>query len=439
MNDYVIAYEADLRCYPNYSFEIGDVDGDGRLEMVSLNQNGDRLRVANIDGRVLFERRLTNYGNWGTPLPALWDFDGDGRDEIVVPDLGRENRHKEARIVMLNGDGDEIADHWFGISGRDDYGIAVPLLAPFRHAPEGAPGVVAALAGGIVVGLDSDLNELWRVDGLFNDFAHEFYVADVDGDGCDEIAFCTLDHVDGGDAEWNRGELVLLDHDGSVMFRRSTRDYFPDSHFDDVAFADFLGDGSAQMLVEKGALIGIDGSVIWRLDEGTLDHGQWIAHVPEPSPDPSGAGRRILISELWGTRGRSAILTGDGRLVKHLDDVPWTRLDASEHPDWSLLPTRTHAVRWSPDSAPEFFVAEQTCSPTSHDAFVTREFTLRAHFLDVDGNHIASMPFEDAQIEGYWYNGEVRSRVADIDGDGCEEIVFPRQSGRVMILKKRGV
>jgi hypothetical protein len=27
--------------------------------------------------------------------------------------------------------------------------------------------------------------------------------------------------------------------------------------------------------------------------------------------------------------------------------------------------------------------------------------------------------------------------VADVDGDGQEEVVFPRQSGHVMIIKKR--
>ena len=45
MSEYYIAYEADLRCYPNYSFEIGDVDGDGRAELVCLNQNGTRSRL----------------------------------------------------------------------------------------------------------------------------------------------------------------------------------------------------------------------------------------------------------------------------------------------------------------------------------------------------------------------------------------------------------
>jgi hypothetical protein len=93
-------------------------------------------------------------------------------------------------------------------------------------------------------------------------------------------------------------------------------------------------------------------------------------------------------------------------------------------------------VRWTPDSEPEIFIGEQACSPTSHDSFETRRFVLKAFFFDLRGNLLAEMPFEDAQIEGYWYNGEVRSRVADVDGDGQQEIVFPRQDGRAMIVKK---
>jgi FG-GAP repeat protein len=56
MSRYAIAHEADLGRYPNYSFEIGDVDGDGRSEVVCFNQNGNRLRVVNLDGRAQLGR-----------------------------------------------------------------------------------------------------------------------------------------------------------------------------------------------------------------------------------------------------------------------------------------------------------------------------------------------------------------------------------------------
>ncbi len=431
MSTYVAAYDPDLRCYPNYSFEIGDVDGDGRQEMVALNQNGNRLRVVDLDGNVRFERRVINSGNWGSPLPCVADLNGDGRDEVVVPSGAQKF---EARIVALNGEGKELGAHAFGTHGRDDYGITVPLLASIRLAPNGRAGVVAALAGGFVVALDGELNEVWRAGGFRHDFGHEFYIADVDGDGWDEIAFCTLDHINGGGKgnDWNRGELVLLDHDGTTLLRFTVDDFYPDTHFDDVAMADFRGNGRIEILVEKGFLIDLNGNLIWDVS-GQFDHGQWISHTP----NPRGEGRLIFISELWGSEGKSALFSGDGRKLMEIGGLPRSKLDPKRFPGWQVLPTRCHIVQWAPGETPEIFVAEQSYSPTSHDCFETVGFELKAFFLGLDGQLRDTLPFYDAQIEGYWYNGEVRSRVADVDGDGLQEVVIPKQDGHVMVIKKQ--
>ena len=435
MSRYAIAHEADLRCYPNYSFEIGDVDGDGCSELVCLNQNGNRLRVVDLDGQVLFERKIRNNGNWGTILPCVADLDGDGCAEIVVPSsIGSA---LEAGIVAFDGQGEQIGERRFGVSGRDDYGISVPLLAPMRFRPDGPSGVIAALAGGYLVALDSNLDEVWRVSGFRNDFGHEFHVGDVDGDGLDEVAFCTCDHINAGLAGdgSNVGELVLVDHDGTVLMRRRVDDYCPDTHFDDVAMADFRGVGSAEILVEKGFLIDWSsdppGKVIWNVS-ALLGHGQWIAHTP----DLAGSGRLSFISELWGAAGKSALFAGQGERRWDMHDMPRTRLDPERFPGWRVLPTRCHVVQWTPGSEPEIFVGEQARNPTSHDCFKTRRFALQAFFFDLRGHLLGTLPFGDAQVEGYWYNGEVRSRVADVDGDGQQEIVFPRQDGHAMVIKK---
>ncbi len=431
MNPYYVAYEADLRCNPNYSFEIGDLDGDGRLEMVCLNQNGNRLRAMNLDGKVLYERRIRNHGNWGTPRIAVTDLDGDGRAEVVVPSFGRRF---EARIGVFDGKGELIGEHGFGTYSHDDYGITVPLLAPMRFQRDRRPGIIAAIASGHLVALDCDLKEVWRRSDLRNDFGHEFYVADVDGDRLDEVAFCTMEHINGGYAEdgWNSGELVAVDDDGTTLLRRKVSDYCPDTHFDDIAMADFRGIGHAEILLEKGFLIDLQGNVIWDVS-GQFDHGQWIAHTP----DPASKGRLIFISELWGAAGKSALFTGQGKKVMEIKELPRTVFSPELFPGWAVLPTRCHIVHWTPHAATEIFLAEQTRNPTSHDCFQTRHFALNAFFLDLKGNLLGKLPFEDAQIEGYWYNGEVPSRVADMDGDGQEEVVFPRQNGLVMVIKKR--
>jgi len=420
MNEYEIAYTPDLRCYPNYSLAVGDIDGDGRMELVSLNQNGNRLRAVALEGRVVFERKINNNGNWGTPLICLADLDGDGRHEIIVPCPMGDG---VARIAAFNGAGEELAAYSFGSRCRDAYGIRVPLLASPRMGSR--PGIVAAVAGGQVVLLDHELKEVWRADGFRRDFGHEFYLDDIDNDGSDEIAFCTVDS--------RGGEFVLLDHDGAVMLRKNVAEYYADDHFDDVAMADFRGMGSREILFEKGMLIDQSGSVVWDRSS-QFDHGQWIAHAP----DPRGGGRLIFIAELWGDRGKSALFSPHGELIREVSDLPGTVLDKSQYPGWRVLPTRCHIVQWTPDSVPEIFLGEQACSPTSSDCFATTRFDLRAFFLDLQGNLLGVLPFPDAQVEGYWYNGEVHSQVADVDGDGVMEVVFPRQDGKVMIIRKKG-
>ncbi len=106
------------------------------MEMISLDQSGNRLRAVGIDGRVILDQRVTNHGNWGTPQLCTIDVDDDGRQEIVVPSLAPRSKF-EAWIVAINAEGKGITSCSFGVSGHDDYGIAVPLVQPVALRPNG--------------------------------------------------------------------------------------------------------------------------------------------------------------------------------------------------------------------------------------------------------------------------------------------------------------
>ena len=418
--EYYVAYQPDLQTYPNYSFEIGDLDGDGRMELVSLDQTGNRLRAITLEGREVFEKRLNNNALWGTALIAVTDLNGDGRAEVAVP-------ASTDRIKLFNGKGQQMAEYVTGSSAKDHFGMGIPLLAPFRCSNK--PGLIAAVAGGRIVALDGNLKELWRKEGFRHDFGHEFFVADIDGDGFDEVAFITVDNINKGLGPDNHGDLVILDHDGRVILRERVDRYWPDSHFDSIGLADFRGIGKTEVLLEKGILINLHGDVVWDASKN-FEHGQWIAHFA----DPSGKGQRIVISELWGKGRKNVILSGNGEVLATITNPARTELDQATFPHWVVRPTRCHVVRWTPDAAPEIFLGEQAVRGQGPPG---PSYDLKLSFVDIDGRLLGVLPFRDRQVEGYFYNAEVHSRVADVDGDGRQEVVFPRQDGHVMVIKKR--
>lgn len=426
MARYYTAFEPDLGFYPNYSFEVGDIDGDGRKELAAVSTDGNWLRVLRLDGSVVLERRLRNYGQWGSVPLLFLDLNGDGRQELLVPD----GPAGSASVIALNAENEVVRQVRLDGASADDYGVAVPLLSKFRRDPEGRIGISVALAGGQVVALDRQFRVLWTQDGFRHDFGHDFFNGDANGDGQDEIVFCTVDHINRRGPEV-QGELVILRADGSLYFRRPVRQFYDDTHFDDVAVVDMRGTGEREILVEKGILFNLRGQVIWDISD-QFQHGQWIATLP----NPTGPGMLAFISELWSTEGRSKLIGPNGQTLWELTKDRITRLHRARLPGGAVLPTRAHAVDWFKDGQYEIVLGEQVAVPTGRACYEDVTIGLKLSFFDLQGRVLATLPFQNTCLNGFWYNGEVRSRVTDMDNDGAREWVFPRQDGKVMIIKK---
>lgn len=428
MARYYTAYQPDLGFYPNYSLEVGDITGDGRKELAALTTDGNLVKVLDLEGNLVLKRRLKNYGSWGTILPVFADVDGDGRQELVVPDGPAGN----AEITAINAENQVVREVRLKAVGADDYGIAVPMLGTFRRDMDGERiGISVGLAGGRVVALDEHFETIWEFHDLRPQFGHETFNCDVTGDGLDDIVFITVDRINSFGPEIE-GELVILrGTDGRLLFRKRVRDFVNDTHFDDVAIADFRGIGRNEILVEKGVLFNLAGDVIWDIS-AQLDHGQWIA----TAPNPHGPGLVAFISELWSDQGKSKLIGPNGHVLWELTPDRPTRLHPARFPGAAVLPTRAHVVDWFNDGHSEIVLGEQISLPSGHACYEDMSLSLKFFFFDLDGNLLNEMPFENACVEGYWYNGEVRSRIADMDNDGLPEWAFPRQDGKVMIIKK---
>jgi RHS repeat-associated protein len=168
---------------PSASPALGDIDGDGRPEIVAVAESGTQLLAFEADGAPKW-RSPTLSSNVGAAAPFLADLDGDGRAEVLI---GKE---------VLNGADGSL--RWRGLGtkvGRSAttglHSVAVDL--DLDGIPEVVVGSSAYRADGTL---------LWDTASVPDGVAT---AANLDGDAFPEIVLAA-------EALW------LLEHDGSVAW-----------------------------------------------------------------------------------------------------------------------------------------------------------------------------------------------------------------------------
>jgi len=224
---------------------LGDLTGDGRMEL--LFAQGDdidarhtphqvtSLTAIDLDGEVVWQVGDVDPegGSHGADYPVqIWDFDGDGRNEVVTV------MNDELHVVD-------------GATGEIMRQAALP-------APEAHDCIVPAnLTGGDhrgdllvkdrysqVWALDAEFETLWTHEGNTGHFPWTY---DFDGDGRDEVM----------------AGYSFLDSDGTELW--TTRDL--DEHADCIWVADVDGDGREEVVIGEGGVYAYDpdsGEELWR-------------------------------------------------------------------------------------------------------------------------------------------------------------------------------
>jgi len=327
-----------------------DLNGDGQVELLLSYAQGFsahvRLVAMDLDGNILWSHgdgavRSHASGNPCRPPVTAYDFNGDGRTEVVA-EFWNEG---EPQLVMLAGATGEVLrqiDSPFDMSVRrpEGYGPSRPapqaLVARLDGPGRPASVVVKYETSGripaLAVAYDHELNkrwevrdreELWSKEGA-SDMGHHAIVADLTGDGRDDVVF---------------GQLAV-NSDGRPIFRRN----FP-QHADGIDV--FTLDGETRLLITicntgPAYCLSATGETIWEKTQQEVSHGQagWVGNF---LPDRPGLEAVILVSGHYGIFHTFA--AEDGRKLAAFEHVDGIR-DGRGRRRYPDMPVK---VRWRDD------------------------------------------------------------------------------------------
>ena len=283
---------------------LGDVDGDGKVDIVFANYHSDVLSVfRNINqgtdlSQNSFDTRIDFPTGSGPQSLAMGDLDGDGQMEIAVPnDFGQT----VSVFRNLSSPGSFTVDS-----------LAEPVNVPAGYHPvavaisdmdgDGKPDLVVANAvlGPSTVSVHRNISTLGSIDA--NSFApgvhfqtdnHSFRLAvgDLDGDGKPDIVVANVD-----------SSILNILHNTSVPGEITEGSFAPaisltlPAHPYDVALADFDGDGKLDIAAN-----------------GPFDNSFVLRNLSQPGELNASSFAQPLQVTGGGTEIRVADLDGDGR------------------------------------------------------------------------------------------------------------------------------
>lgn len=273
---------------------FGDLEGWGRRGCVIRLGNGNREREKNpgrpvqleafsSTGRSLWRRDIAGhgqiYGNASNAAFNVWDMDGDGRAEVITLLQIGEARH----LAILDGLSGHLRHHVPWDEMATDHARTSTRLQLSVACLDGIHPSIITMTGiyenEIISAYDSRLNKLWEYRSFMHTSGsggHKIEVADVDDDGRQEVIYGTTCLNHDGTLRWS----IHRQHPDIV----SIADYLPDRPGKEICYI-------IESTVHAGIYLvaANTGAVIWknnRSDDGRWAHGHtgWTSDIWAGSP-----------------------------------------------------------------------------------------------------------------------------------------------------------
>jgi hypothetical protein len=237
-----------IRPYGSSGVAIGDLEGDGDVEICVSGYESAVVCVHGADGSLLW---AGGDDSVYVGAPSIADFDGDGVAEVSY---GRQIFDAAGNRLLWGGGGSgyvamSVPVDWNGdgqldlVAGNTIYEMDGTILYTLSGS-DGMPAIgdfdldsdpdVVLTGGGLVRLYDNTGTQLWSVSVPGGGTGGPPTVADFDGDGLPEVGVA------------GQAQYTVLDTDGSQLWTRGVSDY--SSSVTGSSVFDFEGDGAAEVV-----------------------------------------------------------------------------------------------------------------------------------------------------------------------------------------------
>jgi hypothetical protein len=289
------------RSYPTgsepYSVAIGDLNGDGKPELVTANGRYETNTISVLANRGdgTFRAKLDYATGLGPESVAIGDLNGDGKAELATANVAANS----VSLFFNRGDGTFQAKRDYA-TGSGPFSVAIgdlngdgkPDLAT-ANANNGGAGTVSVLLN------RGDGSFGTKVDYATGRFPTSVAVGDLNGDGRPELATANAD-ANSVSVFLNRGDATF----------QAKRDYTTGLGPDSVVIGDLNGDGKPELATANGAANSI--SVLLNRGDGSfqasLDYATGSGPFSVAIGDLNGDGRLDLATAHGGANSVSVLL-----------------------------------------------------------------------------------------------------------------------------------